>query len=33
VKDYKAKELNYRYFVVFLILLLIIIIWLKFKKW
>jgi hypothetical protein len=33
VKDYKAKELNYRYFVIFLILLLFLIIWLKFKKW
>jgi len=33
VKDCKAKELNYRYFVIFLILLLFLIIWLKFKKW
>lgn len=33
VKDYKTKELNYRYFVIFLILLLFLIIWLKFKKW
>jgi len=33
VKDYKAKELNYRYSVIFLILLLFLIIWLKFKKW
>lgn len=33
VKDYKSKELKYRYFVIFLILLLFLIIWLKFKKW
>jgi hypothetical protein len=33
VKDYKSKELNYRYFVIVLILLLFLIIWLKFKKW
>lgn len=33
VNDYKTKELNYRYFVIFLILLLFLIIWLKFKKW
>ena len=33
VKDYKSKELNYRYSVIFLILLLFLIIWLKFKKW
>ena len=33
VNALKAKELNYRYFVIFLILLLFLIIWLKFKKW
>ena len=33
VKDLKAKELKYRYFVIFLIILLFLIIWLKFKKW
>ena len=33
VKDLTDKEGKYRYIILFLILLLIVIIWLKFKKW